>query len=116
MPAGKIIHPDFTDEFLEEHGAAKYSAVVMTPTGYMTNDAWEIITPKLCDGLRYQVEQAASDFGIDTETAAKLKILLGFDGFGAHWKTLAQLVHFATHNVLCLLEDRDSSEINQVIM
>ena len=98
LPAGKVPHPDFTDEFLFAHGAAKHSSVVMTPTGFLTDEAWVIIEPKLCDGLRYQVEVAGAMFDIDAETCALLKILLGFDGFGSHWKTLPQLVYFATRN------------------
>ena len=109
-------HPDFTDKFLEEQGAAKHSTVIMTPNGFLTDEAWVELSPKLCDGLRYQVERAGATFGIDAETCAQLKILLGFDGFKVHCKNLAQLVQFADNNVLVLLEDRDSSEINQVSM
>ena len=100
LPAGKVPHPDFTDEFLFAHGAAKHSSVVMTPTGFLTDDAWVIIEPKLCDGLRHNVRVAGAMFGIDPATCDLLKILLGYDGFGSHWKNLAQLVNFAKHNVL----------------
>ena len=116
LPPGKVCHPDFTDEFLHQHGAAKYSSVIMTENGFLTIEAWQEIVPKLCDGLRLMVEQEGAKYGIDAETCGRLKILLGFDGVGPHWKCLAELVHFAKRNVLCLLEDRDSSAINQVGM
>ena len=114
MPAGKVRHPDYTDAFLEQHGAAKFSTIIMTENGFVTDDAWKEMMPNLADGIRYVVEQQGAKYGIDAETCSRLLILLGFDGFGSHWKNLAELVYLAGRNILALLEDRDSSAINQV--
>ena len=116
MPPGTICNPIFTDEFLEQHGAAKFSSVIMTPNGFLTDEAWMEIVPKLCDGLRHQVRLAGARFGIDAATCDLLLMLLSFDGFNVHNKNLEQLVFFAKRRILALMEDRDSSEINQVIV
>ena len=114
LPPGKVRHPDFTNEFLEKHGAARFTSIVMTENGFGTDAAWKEIMPKLCAGLRYIVEKEGAKYGIDAVTCVRLKILLGFDGFGSHWKNLEELVYLAQKNILARLEDRDSSSINQV--
>lgn len=43
---------EFTDAFLREHGAAAYSKIIMTPSGYLTDEAWKKIVPFLILGLR----------------------------------------------------------------
>ena len=112
-PSGNVRNPHFTDAYLERHGAAKFSTIVMTPSGYLTDDAWQKYVPFLIQGLRHQVELAAAKLGIDKETASKLLIGLTFDGFKAHVKNLGELVNMADANILALVESRDSSEINQ---
>ena len=96
------------------HGAAPHSSVIMTPTGFLTDESWQQIVPLLIKGVRLKVKVAAARLGIDEATAAKLLIGLSFDGFKAHLKNLMQLTDFADNNILCAVEDRDSSEINQV--
>ena len=113
MPPGKTRKPEFSDEFLERQGAAKYSTILMTPTGYLTDETWVVIVPLLAKGLRHVVEKKAASFGIDAATAAKLLIGLLFDGCIIHLKNLAELLHMADNNVLALNEGRDSSAINQ---
>ena len=56
MPPGKTRKPEFSDEFLVRHGAAKYSTILMTPTGYLTDETWVVIVPLLAKGLRFVVE------------------------------------------------------------
>ena len=40
LPAGKQRKAGYTDAFLVKHGAPAGSTIVMTPTGYMTEEAW----------------------------------------------------------------------------
>jgi hypothetical protein len=43
----------YNEEFLEKFGAAAAgSTIAMTPTDFMTQDAWEEITPKMVEGIR----------------------------------------------------------------
>ena len=86
----------------------------MTPSGYLTDEAWAIIVPLLINGIRHKVAEAARTFGIDKETASELLVGLTFDGFKTHVKNFAELINMAEANVLALVENRDSSEINQV--
>ena len=113
MPAGKVKNPAYTDEFLRSQGAAEYSSVIMTPTGYLTTDTWGIIVPLMCKGIRKVVEKKGAEFGIDAETCAKLLVGLTFDGCKQHTELLEKLLEMAGYNILGLLERRDSSEINQ---
>ena len=51
--------------------------------------------------------------GIDKKTADELYVGQFFDGFGVHTKEFLQLILFAESNVLCAVENRDSSEFCQ---
>ena len=64
--------------------------------------------------MRLQVQQNCARFGITSEKAAQLIIGLSFDGFKTHLKNFSELVEFANNDVLCAVENRDSSAINQV--
>ena len=55
LPGGTRQNQAFTDEFLERHGAVKGSSVIMTPSGYLTDEAWKQIIPKLIMGVRHHV-------------------------------------------------------------
>ena len=114
LPAGKIKNPIYTDEYLERHGAAKFSTVIMTPSGYLTTEAWPILVPRLSKGIRFKVAEVCKRYGISGEKAAKLLVALTFDGFKVHTGNLAELILMADDNILAAVEDRDSSEINQV--
>ena len=113
LPAGTNKNPVYTDEFLERNGAKKYSSVVMTPSGYLTADAWKIIVPKFVKGIRHHVRVKCAKYGIPKETADKLLVGLAFDGFKIHTEEFLQLIDFADNNCLCACENRDSSEMNQ---
>lgn len=113
LPAGKVRNPVYTDEFLERNGAAKFSSVIMTPNGFLTDEAWAEIVPLVIQGLRHKVRTAAAKYGIDSETANELLIGLTFDGFKTHLKN-KELLFFSENNILAAVEGRDSSEINQV--
>ena len=85
----------------------------MTPSAFVTDDAWKEVVPMMIDGIRAQVCRAAKKHGIDDATADKLMVLLSFDGFKSHIKNLEELVIFAANLIRILCEDRDSSHINQ---
>ena len=112
-PAGKECNPVYTDSFLEQHGAKKYSTVVMTPTGFLTAEAWREIVPRHIKGIWHVVVQACAKLGVDEQTARQLHIAQFFDGFKVHTEEFLQLITFAESNFLCAVENRDSSEMNQ---
>ena len=85
----------------------------MTANGYLNDEVWVEIVPRLIKGIRYVVQRAAEEFGIDADTASNLMVGLLFDGCIVHLKNLSELIKMADSNVLALNEGRDSSEINQ---
>ena len=42
----------FTDKFLTDNGAKLGSTIIMTPTAFMTTDAWEEMSLPVCEGMR----------------------------------------------------------------
>ena len=111
--SGKNRNAVYTDAYLMRHGAKIYSAIVMTPTGYLTKEAWAIIVPLHIKSVRHNVREACAKLGVDEKTADELYVGQFFDGFGVHTKEFLQLIQFAEENVLCAVENRDSSEFNQ---
>ena len=103
----------YTDEFLVQNGAAEFSTIVMTPSGFLTDEAWRFIVPLLIKEIRKVVRDCAWAFGIDNATADKLLVGLTFDGFKSHVKNLEELLNMSDSNILAVVEGRDSSEINQ---
>lgn len=49
---GQRRDPYYTDKYLMNNGAALGSTIVMTENGFMTEQAWEAITPFQCKGIR----------------------------------------------------------------
>jgi hypothetical protein len=95
----------FNDAFLRRHGGAVGSTFVMTPTAYMTTEAWEEITPSICKGLRAinKIVEGNPDWWM----------LEVFDGFGAHLLSLKAMVARFDNKILALKEEGDSSHVNQ---
>ena len=112
--SGKAKNPAYSDEYLVRHGAAPFSTIIMTESGFLTDEAWKELVPLLIKGIRWKVQQAATKLGISSEKDDQLLIGLTFDGFKSHLKNLVQLVEFSDSLILCAVENRDSSEINQV--
>jgi hypothetical protein len=50
--AGQKRQTGYSDKFLLENGAMAGSTIAMTPSAYMTIEAWKEITPKMCFGMR----------------------------------------------------------------
>jgi len=110
--AGKRRNPDYSDDFLVKNGAAPGSTIIMTESAFLTNEAWVKMVPILARSLRDIVEVACRPLGISKQQAFQLKIILSFDGFKSHLEA-ASLIKFADFNIYCLVENRDSSAINQ---
>jgi hypothetical protein len=79
LMAGTKKREGYTDAFLEKYGAAKGSTLIMTPTAYMTEDAWLAMTPSLIAGIN------AMPYIADNPQWKKLEVL---DGFGPHTSSL----------------------------
>jgi hypothetical protein len=79
LPPGVRRHTGFTDEFLVKNGAAPGSTIVMTPTGYMTEEAWVELAPKMAGGIR------AMPIVRDNPEWWVIKII---DGFGPHTSSI----------------------------
>ena len=94
----------YTDEFLVQNGAAEFSTIVMTPSGFLTDEAWRFIVPLLIKGIRKVVRDCAWAFGIDNATADKLLVGLTFDGFKSHVKNLEELLNMSDSNILAVVE------------
>ena len=102
--AGQRRRPGFTDEFLVKHGAVEGSTIVMTPTGYMTTDAWVEMAPKMAKGIR------AMDVIREMPHWWVVKIV---DGFAAHTGSLDAMQTYNDQKICLLKEEGDSSHVNQ---
>ena len=78
--AGMHWREGYTNKFLLDNGAAPGSTVIMTQNTFMTIEAWEAMTPKLCSGLR--------KINAIVEANPQWWMLEMFDGFGAHLASL----------------------------
>tara|TARA_B110001452_G_scaffold205333_1_gene175349 strand:+ start:90 stop:1757 length:1668 start_codon:yes stop_codon:yes gene_type:complete len=102
--AGVRCKSGYNDAFLVKHGAAPGSAIAMTPTGYMTTEAWVELAPKMAYGIR-QLPKVC-----DTPDWWTVKII---DGFGAHTCSSEAMEVYAKHKILLVKEEGDSSHVNQ---
>lgn len=102
---GKEIRHGFEDNQLVEHYMLpEGSTVVMTASGFMTDDAFNIVAPKLAKGLRaLKNVQDHPDWWM---------ILTG-DGFHSHKFTIDAQVALRRAKIIHLIEEGDSSQINQ---
>jgi hypothetical protein len=97
---GKNKRANFT-----EHGATEGSTIAMTPTPFMTTEAWEDLTPSIIEGLRSVIPVAKAH--------PQWWMLEIFDGFGARHASSSALRPRQESKILCLKEEGDSSHINQ---
>jgi hypothetical protein len=104
LPAGQRRKTGYTDAFLVKHGAPKGSTIVMTPTGYMTEEAWLAMAPTIADGIREMpVICDRKDWWV-------LKVI---DGFGPHTSSEKAMEVYAERKILLLKEEGDTSHVNQ---
>ena len=76
----------------------------MTPTGFMTEEAWVEMTPRQIHGIK-------SLPYIQANPQWKCAELL--DGFGAHFRNAEAMQMKADAGIICVKEEADSSHINQ---
>ena len=102
---GKHRRVGYTDKWLMDNGAAAGSTIVMTPTAFMTEQAWEAMTPSVIKGLR-----SASSI---VNANPQWWVLEVFDGFGPHTSSLSSMQMRFDNKILSLKEEGDSSHVNQ---
>ena len=105
LPPGKQRKAGYTDAFLVQHGAPAGSMVVMTPTGYMTEDAWVEMAPKMAMGIR------SMPVIVDMPDWWVLKII---DGFGAHTSSDKAMEIYSEKKILLIKEEGDTSHVCQM--
>jgi hypothetical protein len=105
LPPGKQRKAGYTDKFLVEFGAPEGSTIVMTPTGYMTEEAWLEMAPTIASGIRKM------PIICDNPDWWVLKTI---DGFGAHTSSERAMAIYAEHKILLLKEDGDTSHVCQM--
>jgi hypothetical protein len=104
LMAGKRIKAGYTGNFLFQHGAASGSVIVMTKTGFMTEDAWVEMAPSQAAGIRAMP-------GIVNNPGWWVLVIV--DGFGPHTSSPAAMKIYADSKIMLLKEEADSSQVNQ---
>lgn len=89
--------------FCENYGAPAGSCVQMTPSAYMTDEAWRSCVPIICKGIR-QME------GIRDHP--DWWVVFSLDGYGSHLDSEA-LQAFSEHKILVIKEEGDTSQVCQ---
>jgi len=101
---GQKLRPGFTDEFLVRNGAPVGSCFVMTPSAFMTMEAWREIAPKLIIGLRaLPIVCDHPDWWM----------WVSADGGGQHFDDLEVMQLFRQARIMFVKEEADSSHNNQ---
>jgi hypothetical protein len=102
---GKSRRHHFTDKWLVDNGSAIGSTVVMTPTTFMTEEAWEKATIHIVKGL----------YNADPIVAANPQwwMLEVFDGVGPHTSSLKSMQYRAENKIIAFKEEGYSSHCNQ---
>ena len=103
--AGKKKREGFTDSFLERNGAEKGSTIIMTPTAFMTDEAWIELAKALAKAIR--------DMPI-IKDHPDWWVCLVLDGYGSHVKNLIANQIFHDNKILILKELADMSHVDQV--
>ena len=104
LPPGKKCRVGYTNEFLIKFGAPKGSLIVMTPTGYMTEDAWLEMAPTIAAGLRQMPVVC------DMKDWWMVKVI---DGFGPHTSSAKAMEIYAEEKILLVKEEGDTSHVCQ---
>jgi hypothetical protein len=100
---GKEIKFNSFRNFTANYNAPEGSYVLMTPSAYMTDEAWRELVPHLCRGIR-------SMKGVCDHP--DFWVVLSLDGFGSHLDTDALLV-FTEYKILVIKEEGDTSQVSQ---
>ena len=103
LPKGVHRKPAFTDAFLQQFGAPPGSTIAMTPNGYMTEEAWVELAPRIADGMRKIVDKHNPEWWA-------LKVL---GGYLPHTTSLEAMLAYFRRRILLLKEEAESSHVNQ---
>ena len=101
---GDKLREGYTDAFLVRNGSAEGSCLVMTPTAFMTIEAWREITPKITAGLRMLPH---------VRDHPDWWMFKSLDGFGPHVNDLEAMQIYHDHKIAVAKEEGDSSLCNQ---
>ena len=101
---GKRCRSGYNPRFLIQEGCAVGSSVSMTENAYMTEEAWQEMSPNLVRGYR--------DLPVVRDNPQWWMVEI-VDGFGAHLTNLEALTQRANAKILLLKEEADSSSYNQ---
>ena len=101
---GEKKRQQFTDGFLEKHGLAPGSTIIMTPNAYMTDKAWVLVSEAIVKGYR------SMPLVRDNPQWMILELL---DGFGSHERVLEAHELRAKFLVLSAKEESNTSHANQ---
>lgn len=104
LPPGIKRKTGFNDDFLTRNGCAPGSTIVMTKTGYMTEEAWLEMAEKTAAGIRSMPVIA------DNPDWWVIKII---DGFGPHTSSPAAMEIYAKHKIMLIKEEGDTSQVCQ---
>lgn len=91
-------------KYLQRCGAPANSFVVMTPSAFMTNEAWDDMAEALGKGIR---EVAI------VRDHPEWWVVLHLDGYKSHVMTLKAQQILREHRILVMKENSQSSQINQ---
>ena len=104
LMAGATPRPGYDGKMMEKFGAAAGSSIVMTPTGFMTDSAFDELAEDMARGVR------AMPVICEHPT---WWVLATADGFHAHKMTLKAQQVFRDHKIMLIIEEGDSSHCNQ---
>ena len=76
----------------------------MTPSAFMTEEAWSNMSPKLAAGIRKLIH---------IMDHPNWWVFMSFDGYKVHVHCLGGLAAYDKHRIMCAKEEADSSQLNQ---
>ena len=102
---GTKVKPGYTSDFLQRHGAAPGSSIVMTPTAFMTEQAWVEMAEVRAKGMRSMpVIKDHPEYWL-------VEVL---DGYAAHFSSPIALDIYYKHKILQVKEEGDTSQLCQL--
>ena len=103
LGSGQKLQYKSLKDFRKNHKSPPGSHIKMTPSAYMTDQAWREIVHDMCKGIRAMPK---------IEDHKDWWCLLSLDGFGSHLDASA-LEIFAEYKILVIKEEGDSSQVCQ---
>ena len=103
LAKGKSSELKTLSDMPKNHNSPPGSCVVMTPSAYMTNDAWFEMCEGMCKGIR--------QMPVIRDHPDKW-VVFSLDGFGSHLDPAA-LEIFSEYKILVIKEEGDTSQVSQ---